>query len=79
MEINNSAWFAQRFFIKNSVESFKTKKPVTHYGFFGVDPTGLAPAFSLVKGEILLHKLQAQGPQNKGKTKEDLYARTSFV
>lgn len=37
-----------------------------------MDSTGLAPAFSLVKGEILLHKLQAQGPRKDAKTKEVL-------
>lgn len=40
--------------------------------FFNVDPTGLTPVSLLVKGRILLHKLQAQGPRKNAKTKEVL-------
>lgn len=51
----------------------ETKKPFARgKRFLGVDPTGFTPVLPCVKDGVLLHKLQAQGPQPKFKIKEAL-------
>jgi hypothetical protein len=57
-----------------------TQKIRVMRGFFGeMDLTGVAPVSPLVKGGILLHKLQAQVHPRYDKTKEAPYSRTPFV